>query len=157
MKTARILVVDDEITIRHLLEDFFCGLGYEVVAAANGAEALRIIGEEDFDCVISDHVMPDMDGLELLKEIRAQNRKMVFLMITGYPTIEVAVEAMKQGAYDYITKPLQLDDVKMKVNRALLTKHLEKSVKKLTGIAWGIIISIPIWLILGILVGKIWR
>ena len=157
MTTARILIVDDDEAIRELLKEFFQDLGYEMTGAANGAEALTVISQHDFDCIISDHVMPDMNGLELLERLREQRKKVPFLMITGYPTIETAVDVMKRGAYDYITKPLQLEDVRIKVERALHTKGLEKSLKKLSGIAWAILISIPIWLILGIILGKIWR
>lgn len=157
MYTARLLIADDDEAIRELLREFFQGLGYEMATAANGSEALTMISQHDFDCIISDHIMPDMNGIELLEQIRKIGKKTPFLMITGYPTIEIAVEAMKQGAYDYITKPLQLEDVRIKVERALHTKGLEKSLKKLSGIAWAILISIPIWLILGIILGKIWR
>jgi two-component system response regulator PilR (NtrC family) len=157
MITARILIVDDDEAIRELLKEFFQGLGYETTTSANGSEALTIINQHDFDCIISDNVMPDVNGLELLERLREQGKKVPFLMITGYPTIETAVEVMKRGAYDYITKPLQLEDVRIKVERALHTKGLEKSLKKLSGIAWAILISIPIWLILGIILGKIWR
>jgi DNA-binding NtrC family response regulator len=157
MAIAHLLAVDDDGAIRELLKEFFQGLGYEIALAANGSEALSIIRQQDFDCIISDHVMPDMNGLELLERLREQNKKIPFLMITGYPAIETAVEVMKRGAYDYITKPLQLEDVRIKVERALHTKGLEKSLKKLSGIAWAILISIPIWLILGIILGKIWR
>ncbi len=155
MITAHLLIVDDDEAIRELLKEFFQGLGYKVTIAANGAEALSVAGEHDFDCVVSDNVMPDMNGLELLEELRKHKKNMPFLMITGYPSIETAVEVMKQGAYDYITKPLQLEDVRIKVERALHAKGLEKSLKKLSGIAWAILISIPIWLILGIILGKI--
>jgi DNA-binding NtrC family response regulator len=157
MIAARILIVDDDVAIRELLKEFFQGLGYEINTATNGSEALTMISQNDFDCIISDHVMPDMNGLDLLEQLVDKKKKVPFLMITGYPTIETAVEVMKQGAYDYITKPLQLEDVRIKVERALHTKGLEKSLKKLSGIAWAIVISIPIWLILGILLGKIWR
>jgi DNA-binding NtrC family response regulator len=157
MVAARILIVDDDEAIRELLKEFFQGLGYEMTSAANGSEALAVINQHDFDCIISDHIMPDMNGLELLEQIRELGKKVPFLMITGYPTIETAVEVMKRGAYDYITKPLQLEDVRIKIERALHTKGLEKSLKKLSGIAWAILISIPIWLILGIILGKIWR
>ena len=157
MITARILIVDDDEAIRELLKEFFQGLGYEISTAVNGSEALTVISQHDSDCIISDYVMPDMNGLELLERLREQGKEVPFLMITGYPTIEIAVEAMKQGAYDYITKPLQLEDVRIKVERALHTKGLEKSLKKLSGIAWAILISIPIWLVLGIILGKIWH
>ena len=157
MITARILIVDDDEAIRELLKEFFQGLGYEMSTAVNGSEALTVISQHDSDCIISDYVMPDMNGLELLERLREQGKEVPFLMITGYPTIEIAVEVMKRGAYDYITKPLQLEDVRIKVERALHTKGLEKSLKKLSGIAWAILISIPIWLILGIILGKIWH
>ena len=157
MITACILIVDDDEAIRELLKDYFQGLGYEIATAANGSEALSIIRQQDFDCIISDHVMPDMNGLELLEQLMKQGKKVPFLMITGYPAIEIAVEVMKHGGYDYITKPLQLEDVRIKVERAIHAKGLQKSLKKLSGIAWAILISIPIWLILGIILGKIWR
>jgi DNA-binding NtrC family response regulator len=153
----RILIVDDDEQIRKLLVDYFQQLGYEVKFAANGSEALGKLSQNDIDCIISDLIMPDMDGLELLKQIRSQNLKIPFLVITGYPTIETAIEVIKHGAYDYIAKPFQLDDVRIKVERALHTKKLERSIKRLTGIAWAIIISIPIWIILGIIFGKVWR
>lgn len=157
MTTIRILIVDDDEAIRELLKDFFQGLGYEMATAVNGSAALTMISQHDFDCILSDYVMPDMNGLELLEQLRKQKKNIPFLMITGYPTIETAVEVMKRGAYDYITKPLQMEDVRIKVERALHTKGLEKSLKKLSGIAWAMLISIPIWLILGIILGKIWR
>lgn len=157
MTKGHILVVDDDKAIRELLKEFFQELGYEITTAENGTEAVAALNAHNFDCVISDHVMPDMNGLELLEQLRKQSKNVPFLMITGYPTLEIAVEVMKHGAYDYITKPLQLEDIRIKVERALHTKGLEKSLKKLSGIAWAIVISIPIWLILGIILGKIWR
>ncbi len=157
MTKEHILIVDDDKAIRELLKEFFQELGYQITTASNGSEAAEAINAHNFDCVISDHVMPDMNGLELLEQLRKQNKNIPFLMITGYPTLEIAVEVMKHGAYDYITKPLQLEDIRIKVERALHTKGLEKSLKKLSGIAWAIVISIPIWLILGIILGKIWR
>ncbi|MEW6188158.1 MAG: response regulator [Thermodesulfobacteriota bacterium] len=153
----KILVVDDDQQIRELLLDFFHQLGFEVTTAANGVEALGKFSPDDTDCILSDLVMPDMGGLELLKKIKTQAPKIPFLVITGYPSIETALEVMKQGAYDYITKPFQMEDVRIKVERALQTQALQKSVKSLTGIAWAVIISIPIWLILGIIFGRVWK
>jgi DNA-binding NtrC family response regulator len=153
----RIFVVDDDEQIRNLLVEFCHHLGYEVTTAANGVEALEKFNPYEMDCVISDLVMPDMDGLELLKQIKGQDKRVPVFIITGYPTIETAIEVMKQGAYDYIAKPLQLEDVRIKIERALHTQSLQKSIKRLTGIAWAVIISIPIWLILGIIFGRVWK
>ena len=158
MTTVNLLIVDDDEETLGLLREFFEGLGYGVVTAGGGQEALQKLDTFNVDCVISDLVMPPgMSGLELLKRMRADNIKTPFLMNTGYPSIDTAVEALKAGAYDYITKPLHLDDMRIKVERALYTKKLEKSVKTVNGVIWAILISIPLWLVLGVLVGKAWK
>jgi DNA-binding NtrC family response regulator len=153
----RILIVDDDEQIRSLLVEFFKTLHYEVEVAANGAEALRILGQCDIDCVISDLIMPDMDGIELLKQVRLREKRIPFIIITGYPTVDSAIEAMKEGAYDYVSKPLKLNEVRFKVERVLHVKTLERSNRRLTGVAWAFLISIPLWLILGIVFGKLLR
>jgi DNA-binding NtrC family response regulator len=93
----------------------------------------------------------------LLKRVRQQDTRVKFLMITGYPSIDGAVEAMKEGAYDYVTKPFKFDDIKIKLERALQTQRLEKAFKKVNGMMWALIISIPLWLILGIALGYVWK
>jgi DNA-binding NtrC family response regulator len=153
----RILIVDDDEQIQSLLADYFHTLGYETVIAADGAGAMRTLNQYDIDCIISDLIMPDMDGIELLKQIRTQKKRIPFIIITGYPTVDSAIEAIKEGAYDYVAKPLQLSEVRFKVERVLHIKYLERSNKRLTGVAWAVLISIPIWLILGIIFGKLWR
>jgi two-component system response regulator PilR (NtrC family) len=157
MKVGRILVVEDEESMRSLLNDYFVGCGYDVVTAIDGEDALKKFNPGVFDCIISDLFMPKIDGLEFLKKIKLQDDKVFFLMITGYPSIERAVDAIREGAYDYVTKPFHLDDVRIKVERILNAKRAAKSLKTLTGLFWGLIISIPIWLILGILLGIVWR
>ncbi len=157
MDFTRILVVDDDEYIRHVLKEFFEGLGYEVTTAEGGKDALKKFTPGRFDIVISDLAMPDLDGLELLREIKIRDEKVLFFMITGYPTLESAVEAMKQGAYDYITKPFNMEDMRIKVERALHVNELERSLKKASGVTWALIISVPIWLILGVIFGIIWK
>lgn len=150
MKLGKIMVVDDEEHIREVLKDFLESLSYEVVEAEDGEDALAKFEPNTFDVIISDLLMPRVDGLELLKKIRAMDKNVVFLMITGYPSIETAVEAIKKGAYDYITKPFHMEDVKMKIERAFEKKKLKNSLKTMNGLIWALILSIPIWLILGI-------
>jgi two-component system response regulator PilR (NtrC family) len=157
MDTKRILIVDDDELIRKFLLDFFVDLNYEVVAAENGEDALRKFVPQSFDLVISDLVMPDMNGIELLKELIAKDDKVLFFLITGYPTLETAVEAIKNGAYDYIVKPFNLEDLRIKVERAVMTRQLKSSLKKVSGILWALIISVPIWIILGIILGFAWK
>lgn len=157
MHKGNILVVDDDESVRSVLKDYLGGVGYTVVTADSGEDALQKFMPGKFDSVISDLVMPKIDGMELLKQIRQKDTRVVFLMITGYPSLESAIEAMKEGAYDYVTKPFKFEDVRIKLERALYAKSLENSLKKVNGVMWGLIISIPIWLILGIVLGLVWR
>jgi DNA-binding NtrC family response regulator len=108
----RILVVDDEKIKRVTLADDLAGQGHDVVAAADGAEALRVLEEERFDLVVTDLKMPGIDGLELLKRVKQSSPPGVeVIMMTAYGSIPVAVEAMKLGAYDFVTKPFRNDDL----------------------------------------------
>jgi len=157
MNAGRILVVDDEEVTRSVLNDYFVRAGYDVVTANDGEDALKKFIPGVFDCVISDLFMPGIDGLELLKEIKRRDDKVFFLMITGYPSIDRAVDTMKEGAYDYVTKPFHMEDMRLKVERILNVKKAEKSLKTITSLFWGLIISVPIWLILGIILGIVWK
>jgi len=157
MIKGNILIVDDEESVRTVLKEYLANIGYVVVTADSGEDALQKFIPGKFDSVISDLMMPKMDGMELLKQIRQKDTNVVFLMITGYPSIESAIEAIKAGAYDYVTKPFKFEDVKIKLERGLYARNLEKSLKNVNGLMWGLIISIPIWLILGIVLGLVWR
>ena len=86
-----------------------------------------------------------------------QDSLVFFLMITGFPNIDSAVNAIKEGAYDYVTKPFHMEDIRIKVERLIDAKKAKKALKKMTGIFWALIISIPVWLILGIILGIIWK
>ena len=155
MKKKKILVVDDEQDVRETLESVLSKLDYDPLVAAGGKEALDIIRQNKIDIVLSDLYMPEMDGIELLKRVKTENRNIVFLMITAHPTIETAVDAIKKGAYDYLTKPFHIDEVKMKLNRALEKSGLTHSLNWANGMIWALIISIPVWLILGIILASI--
>lgn len=154
-ETRKILVVDDEEDVRDTLHNVLKSLNYDPYTAESGAEALEIIKNEKIDVVLSDLYMPEMDGIELLKRIRSVDPKMVFLMITAHPTIETAVEAIKKGAYDYLTKPFHIEEVRLKINRALEKKGMVSSLKTANGIIWALLISIPIWLVLGIILASL--
>ncbi|MBD3226426.1 MAG: response regulator [Caldithrix sp.] len=152
--TRNILVVDDEEEVRETLQNVLQNMNYKPFVASDGKEALEVIKNNDIDVVLSDLYMPNMDGIELLKRVKSFNNKMVFLMITAHPTIETAVEAIKKGAYDYLTKPFHIEEVRLKINRALEKKGLTSSLKTANGIIWALLVSIPIWLILGIILAK---
>jgi two-component system, NtrC family, response regulator PilR len=121
----RILVVDDEESIREFLEIMLRKEGYEITCAEDGQKALDVIKKRAFDMVISDLQMPNMSGLELLKEVKNQYPDMTFMMITAFGTTETAVDAMKLGAYDYILKPFKIDEVRINIANALRSQNLE--------------------------------
>src|SRR6185312_15603922 len=122
---SRVLVVDDEESIREFLEIMLRKEGYEVTCAEDGQKALDLIKKKSIDLVISDLQMPNMTGIELLRNVRDQYPEMLFMMITAFGTTETAVEAMKMGAYDYITKPFKIDEVRIVIGNALRSKNLD--------------------------------
>lgn len=122
----RILVVDDEKGMRDFLSIMLKKDGYEVMSAENGAEALSLIQSEIFDLVISDVKMPDTNGIDLLRAIKDLSAETVVIMITAYGTTESAVEAMKLGAYDYITKPFKVDEMRLIIQKALEKGRLRR-------------------------------
>jgi DNA-binding NtrC family response regulator len=105
MKKVKILVVDDEAIARESLGDWLKDAGYQVLAAENGPQALEVMEKEKPDIMITDLVMPGMDGIELMKRAKAQQPKIEVVIITAYASIPTAITAMKEGAYDYIEKP----------------------------------------------------
>ena len=125
MKT-RILIVDDEVDALDLMEELFLKHGYETFTARNGMEALAIINDQEPDILISDMVMPEMDGIKLLEVIGKKYPDISVIMITAHGTIETAVETMKKGAKDYILKPLRLDEILAKVETISQLKSLMK-------------------------------
>jgi len=122
---GRILVVDDEKSMRELLSIMLGKEGHEVVTADSGQKAVRFLNQDIFDLVITDVKMPKMGGVEVLKTVKGASPETVVIMITAYATAETAVEAMKEGAYDYIMKPFKVDEIKHIVRNALEKRRLE--------------------------------
>jgi putative nucleotidyltransferase with HDIG domain len=125
----RILIVDDEGVICSIFAHRLTKEGYSCVTANNGREALSHFYKDTFSLIISDIKMEEMDGIELLKKVKAMDPKMMVIMVTAYPEIDTAVEAMRLGAYDFIIKPADLDLVILSVKKALERKRLEEEVE----------------------------
>jgi response regulator RpfG family c-di-GMP phosphodiesterase len=118
-ESPRVLVVDDEKVIREILSEFLTMEGYVVRAVGDGQAALAELTRRSYDLVISDLKMPQMGGLELLEHIATQKLNVLVVIMTGFGTVETAIEAMKKGAYDYILKPFKVEDVVRIVQRGL--------------------------------------
>jgi len=125
----RILIVDDEEMICSLIARRLAKEGYFCVTANNGREALNHFYKEPFSLMISDMKMPEIDGLELLKRVKTINSNMMVIMITAFADIDVAVEAMRLGAFDFIMKPVDLNLVVLSVRNALEKKRLEEELE----------------------------
>jgi len=123
---AKILIVDDEEGLRLPLYTAFQSEGLDASLAADGVEALEILKRGEFQVVLTDLIMPKMDGIELMEQAQALFPALVVILMSGYGTIETAVKALKGGAYDYVLKPFKLEEILHVVKRALEQQRLQK-------------------------------
>lgn len=114
----RILVVDDEVFVRELLEEYFDRLDYEITTADSGEAGIEAVQASKFGVVLVDLKMPGKDGIETLRDIRRIDPLCLIVIMTGYPTIDSSIEALRAGAYDYIIKPFKLSELREVVDRA---------------------------------------
>jgi len=134
---TKVLIVEDDKSLRELLQMELSRSGYKVTATASGEEGLSVYREEIFNVVLQDVRMPGMDGVEALKLMRAESNIPEIIMFTGHGTIETAVECIKHGAYDYLTKPIKLDELELLIDKAceknrlrLENINLKKEIKR---------------------------
>ena len=128
---ARVLVVDDERSMQEFLEIFLRSEGYEAVTAADVDSALLHLENDDFDVVITDIRMPGGSGLDVLRAAQSGDGDAVVIMMTAFASTETAIAAMKEGAYDYITKPFKVDEIRVVVHKALEKKLLSTENRRL--------------------------
>jgi len=126
-RRSRLLVVDDEESVRVTTAAILEQEGYHVETASDGAEALQRVARGDFDLVLTDLRMEDMDGITLLQELQTKHPGIVTVVLTGYASIESSIDALRQGVYDYLVKPCVVDDLKRTVGRAL--EHREQRLR----------------------------
>ena len=122
-----ILVVEDEEMMRSLLSDALSDIGYNVQIASNGEEALEKIQQASFEIVLTGLRLPGMSGIEVIKKFKQVKSDICIIVITAYPSVETAVQAMREGAYDYVTKPLNLDELRIIIRRAAEKQVLQRA------------------------------
>ncbi|MDP2400554.1 MAG: response regulator, partial [Actinomycetota bacterium] len=127
----RVLIVDDEKNMRWVLGQALEGEGFEVDQAADGKEALAAVAERTPDVMVLDHRMPAPDGMEVLRRIRANGHRFPIIMLTAHGNVAQAVEAMKAGASEYLTKPFDLDELKLAIEKAMRMSDLAAEVERL--------------------------
>jgi len=131
MDKNKILVIDDDLEMCGLLSDVLKGEGFSVLAIGESLEASKVLKKEEFDVIITDLRMKGLKGLDLLEEAKKVAPLTPVIIITAFGTIESAIQAMKMGAYDYITKPFQMDEIVLTVKKALENRLLKKEVVRL--------------------------
>ena len=122
---ASILIVDDELSVRDSLLHWFRKDGFNVATAANATLALQALDQGPVDIILLDIKMPGMDGMELQSRIHASHPEIIVIMMTAFASVDTAVRALKQGAFDYVTKPIDPDELSHLVARALKEQRLE--------------------------------
>ena len=126
MKIPRILLVDDEVAFANNILKLLSKRGYDVTAVNDGASAIRTIGEKEFDVVILDMKMPGMDGIATLKEIKKKEPLAEVVILTGHGSVESGIEGMQLGAFDFVMKPVSIDDLHEKVCQAYQRRLIEE-------------------------------
>jgi len=128
---ASILVVDDEPIMQEILGDFLREEGYSIDIAGSGEEGVELAQKSSYDCAIVDLMMPGIDGIETMQKLREIDTSLPVIMVTAFASVESAVEAMKRGAFEYITKPFKNDEVLVVLQKAIRTRQLELEVPQL--------------------------
>ncbi len=125
MKDYNILIIDDEAAQRDILTGYLKKKGFKIFSASSGKEGIEIAGRNPVDIILSDYKMPDLTGLEVLEHIKRINPEISFVILTAYGTVENAVKAMRLGAFDYISKPVDLDELDIMIERIIENKNLK--------------------------------
>jgi DNA-binding NtrC family response regulator len=150
-KEPKILVVDDDRDLADTLVEFLIKLGYQAFPAYDGREALSKFEQGDFQVVVTDLRMPEMDGMELLEALKKLDNDVNVIVLTGYGTIESAVQAVKTGAYDYITKRIKSDEVEVVVRQAMEKHTIQRKMHIFCGLFLLTLLTLPFPILLLVL------
>jgi len=152
---ATIWVVDDEPQVRDVLGAMLRELGYETEVFEDAETALDAMGGRRPDVVITDVRMPGMSGMDLVNGILERDPEAIVMILTGYPSIPDAVEAIRRGASDFLSKPIRMEELRLRLERALESREIEGRLKRTRAAAWILIATLPLWFILGVLLARL--
>lgn len=148
---ATVWVVDDDESVLEVLGGMIQELGYKSRLFTQGRQALDAYQRGKADILIVDVRMPDMSGLDLTRALLKKDPYAVVVILTGFPSISDAVEAIRTGAMDYLTKPFRMEEIRVRIERALESRELQDRLRKNRLLTWVLIGSLPLWFILGII------
>jgi len=148
---ATVWIIDDEQATSDVLGAMLQELGYEIRVFNQAREALAAYRPGVADVVMTDIRMPGLAGLEFTRAIREKDPRATLIVLTGFPSVEDAVEAIKMGAADYMTKPFRLEEIRLRLLRVLEARDLQDRFRRNRMLTWLLIGSLPVWFILGIL------
>ena len=126
-----LLIVEDDDVLRKTLSEVFSKRGFKVFSVEKGGDAIKFVKTHKVDITLLDLRLPDMNGLTVLKELHEEDADILVIVVTAYPEVKTAISAMKAGAYDYINKPFELEELKILVDKALETRRLKSEVERL--------------------------
>ncbi len=126
----KILIVEDDVPFGTMLKTFLSKRGYEAALCFSGGDALKLIANSEFNLVLTDVRLPDYDGLEILKDVKSNNPSTQVIVMTSYAEISMAVQAMKDGAFDYVSKPFRPESILQTIENALNTEIVEQGIPK---------------------------
>lgn len=151
MKAPTIWILDDEDSIRDVLSTIIRRLGYTCEVFESPSDLLAKIAPGRADVVFTDVRMEGMDGIELTRQLLRIDPKVKVMLLTGFPSIADAVAAIKCGAFDYLTKPFRMEEIKLRIERALESRELKGRLNTNRYLTWVLIVSMPLWFFLGFL------
>jgi DNA-binding NtrC family response regulator len=151
---AKVWIVDDDESVRDVLTAIVSELGYEARAFKDPNEVLALSHRGAADVIITDLRMPSMSGLDLIRVLIQKDPNVLIMVLTGFPTITDAVDAVRSGAVDFLSKPCRIEEIRIRIERALQSRELRDRLQKNRLLTWVLIGSLPIWFVLGIVLSR---
>jgi DNA-binding NtrC family response regulator len=155
LENAPVLVVDDDRDLADVIVTYLARRGYRAVAAYSGKEALSLFKPGAFHLVLTDLKMPDIGGIALMNELKKRDKRVVVMLMTGYGSLDAAVQAIQEGAYDFISKPFKMDEIEVLIHRAAEQYALSAQLRRYRKWVLLLTASLPLWFLFGYWIVKL--